>query len=232
MSTDQIYRYYNTNHEYKPTKFDIVGGLEPSDYITDYADLSDGDLAELSEYTGSYNDGSRTAIVIGTHDIPSGFIKSASTAEDRLLKMFGKFNTKIYRPMEKVKIVKIKSWETPRSSRKSKTKVVKAAKVAKRTKRAPKRKKTGRGEDSNTSASSGDEILESCRVSDSQSSDSSNSQNIYNGGDETTDDNVISDEEDAAAFEALLMVGGYQPAMVNDLPSDDTDSMDLSQYLI
>ncbi len=279
MSSEHIYRYFNANHDYKPTKFDIVGGIEPVDYITDFADLSESDLNELNQYTsperigGSDSVAVNDIIIIGAHDIPSGFIKSASTAEDRLLKMFGKFNTKIYRPMEKVKIIKIKT-KSPTATKKSRgskkdskkeKNVSKRSKGAKqsRKKQPAKRSKGGRydsDESETTNVFETDEMLGGCMGgndgSDSDAtsveSDSSNSDNnvssdntdntdnidkVFGGIDYTDDtddtvvgDNVISDEEDAAAFESLVMAGGYNN--FNDIEQNNHDDMDLSQFLI
>ncbi len=275
MSSEHIYRYFNANHDYRPTKFDIVGGIEPVDYITDFADLSESDYVEIDRYTSQdrvVNGGSDSAdvdniIIIGAHDLTSGFIKSASTAEDRLLKMFGKFNTKIYRPMEKVKIIKIKT-KSPTATKKSRgskkdskkeKNVSKRSKGAKqsRKKQPAKRSKGGRydsDESETTNVFETDEMLGGCmggiNGSDSDTtsvdSDSSNSDNnvssdntdstdkVFGGIDNENDivenDNVISDEEDAAAFESLVMAGGYNN--FNDTEQNNHDDMDLSQFLI
>ena len=223
--TEHIYRYWGETPRYNPTKFDIVGGTEPDVFIYDFDDISD--------------EQNSAGLIIGGDDM----IKSASTAEERLLKLFGQFNPKLYKP-----VIKPKNKRAVRSSKPSKQ--VRSG------------KKTKKGDDeildhcpNNDSSSSADDSsvnddLEQLVVNDLDDNSAVIDENkigcidtvnplpntidfkYFNeeflGGSEEEDNIDMDDETNAAAEEIYEMNGGNYTKVTEDT----TDPDDINNYLI
>jgi hypothetical protein len=237
---EHSYRYWGENPSYNPTRFDIVGGAEP-DYVCDFGSIE-------------FEDETQPAVVIGGNGIGEHIvIKSASTAEERLIKLFGQFNPQLYMPV-------IKSKKKPLKSKRQKTqqtqRTEKPVKPKKQSKNKPKRqqntkrRKTKKGgddgdnEDNRNNDESDDNVRDCCpmrsedsdedSVEDSvekseQKSDQESSDNIkqflIEGGEcsESDSDNLAIDDETEAAASLIQASGG------NSLPINEND---LSNFLI
>ncbi len=229
MSSEHIYHYYHEIPEYKPNKFDIVGGFANP--------VNDNDL----EFDMSFEtDELIPAIVVGGNRENynrSQMIRSASTAEENLLELFGRLDRKFIKPIKDKKKPKIKKVNLKHNPKKPK-------------KQTKLRKKRG-GDDENSVvrlSDVSDEMLYYCPTggdsTDSTDSTDSNSINDIIGGNDTMEDsnkdsnndedndedNINSsslndDQIDLAALESV-----FSGSAENTI--DENDDTDITRFLI
>lgn len=110
---DIVYTYYKELPQFRPNKFDIVGGFESNNNINKFVDKIGGYYGgeyeiDVSELDNIEFDTSNKIIAVGGYDSEQSGNKSASTVEPGLLQMFSNID-------KRSKIVK-----TPKNKRKRK----------------------------------------------------------------------------------------------------------------